>query len=243
MSPSNPSANLRLQADHPYLTWKSGRSIPAPSTRFVLMRIRLRSWSGLVRVALLGPLLLVNASFWGRTQAQGNAAQQASTTASSAAPNSSEKPAETVKPIQALGWLVGGVWTADATKMGPGMLRIETRYQWSDNNAYIRFTTHFVSDKGAAHTYDGNFFWNPADKTLAVWYMDAHNEITQGPVQVEGNETKIRFRGEDFQGQMADLRVVVHRKNNDDYHWALQEMQNGEWQDLAGLEYIRVAGS
>jgi hypothetical protein len=211
----------------------------------VPMKVRLQSWSGLAGVAL-GTLLLLNASFWGRAQAQNKTSEQTPATvgsASSLTSTSAEKPAETTKPIQVLGWLVGGLWTADATKLGPGMLRIETRYQWSDNNAYIRFTTHFVSDKGAAHTYDGNFFWNPADKTLAVWYMDAHNVITQGTVQVEGNEMKIRFRGEDLQGQMADLRVVVHRKNNDDYHWALQEMQNGEWQDLAGLEYIRVAGS
>jgi hypothetical protein len=112
------------------------------------------------------------------------------------------KPIETVKPISALSWLVGGVWTADASKLGPGMKSIETRYQWADNNAYIRFNTHFVFDKGASHTYDGNFFWNPTSKTLAVWYMDAENSITEGPVQVEGISTKIRFRGQDFEGKM-----------------------------------------
>ena len=158
-------------------------------------------------------------------------------------PTISAKPADPAKPIAALSWLVGGVWTADATKLGPGMLRIETRYQWADNNAYIRFNTHFVFDKGAQHNYDGNFFWNPTDKTLAVWYMDAQNGITQGPVKVDGNETTISFRGEDFDGQMADLRVIVTRKNNDDYHWALQEMKEGAWKDLAGLEYLRVGGS
>ena len=66
------------------------------------------------------------------------------------------------KAISELSWLVGGVWTADASKMGDGMKRIETRYVWSDNNAFIRFTTHFVSDKGTAKTYDGNFYWEPA---------------------------------------------------------------------------------
>jgi hypothetical protein len=156
---------------------------------------------------------------------------------------SSAKPAETAKPMAPLSWLVGGVWTADATKLGPGMLRIETRYQWADNNAFIRFTTHFVFDKGAQHNYDGNFFWNPTEKTLAVWYMDSQNSITQGPVKVDGNDMTISFRGEDFEGQVADLRVIVTRKNNDDYHWSLQEVKDGAWKDLAGLEYLRVAGS
>jgi hypothetical protein len=153
------------------------------------------------------------------------------------------KSVDTAKPIASLSWLVGGVWTADATKLGPGMLRIETRYQWADNQAYIRFNTHFVFDKGAQHNYDGNFFWNPSDKTLAVWYMDAQNSITQGPVKLNDNDIIISFRGEDFEGKTADLRVIVTRKNNDNYHWALQEMKGGAWKDLAGLEYLRVAGS
>jgi hypothetical protein len=159
------------------------------------------------------------------------------------APAAPAKPVEADKPISMLSWLVGGVWIADASKLGPGMRRIETRYQWADNNAYIRFNTHFVFDKGASHTYDGNFFWNPADQTLAVWYMDAENSITQGPVQVDGDTMNIKFRGQDFESKLADLRVVVLRKNNDDYHWTLQEMQGGGWKDLAALEYLRVAGS
>src|SRR6185312_8500754 len=50
---------------------------------------------------------------------------------------------ESAKPIASMAWLVGGVWTADASRLGPGMQRIETRYEWSYNNAFIRFTTHF----------------------------------------------------------------------------------------------------
>lgn len=82
-------------------------------------------------------------------------------------------------PITAMAWLVGGVWTADAAKLGPGMQRIETRYQWSDNGSYVRFTTHFVTDKTELKTYDGNFFWDPAKNEIAMWYMDAKNAIIQ----------------------------------------------------------------
>jgi len=145
-------------------------------------------------------------------------------------------------PIHSLSWLVGGVWTADASKLGPGMQRIETRYQWSDNNAYLRFTTHFVFDKGAAHTYDGNLFWDPNAKSLAIWYMDAQNGITEGPMQIDGDNWRMTFRGQDFEGKMADLRVDVTRKNADKYHWSLQEKQGEQWKELAALDYLRVPG-
>jgi hypothetical protein len=154
-----------------------------------------------------------------------------------------EKKPEAVKPISPLAWLVGGVWTADAAKLGPGMQRIETRYQWSDNNVYIRFNTHFVFEKGTAKTYDGNFFWNPDQKTLAMWYVDSKNAITEGPVQVEGDQMKMMFRGQDFDGKVADLRVIVAKKTNDAYQWTLQEKQGETWKELATLEYLRVVGS
>ena len=148
--------------------------------------------------------------------------------------------AAAAKPIAALEWLVGGVWTADASKMAPGM-KIETRYAWSDNGAYIRFTTHFVSPQGTLKNYDGHFFWDPSQSSLAMWYMDAHNGITQGAVAVDGDVTRFTFRGTDFEGKLADLRVLVSKKTNDDYTWTLEEKQAAGWGQLASLEYLRTA--
>jgi hypothetical protein len=153
----------------------------------------------------------------------------ASTGRSQEAPKKTDAPA-----INALGWLVGGVWTADATKLAPGMQRIETRYQWSDNKAFLRFTTHFVFDKSTANTYDGNFFWKADGNTLAMWYMNSKGEILEGPMQWDGTVLRILFRGEDFEGKMADLKVEVTRK------WAVFEKNGEGWKELFGLEYLRV---
>ena len=145
------------------------------------------------------------------------------------------------KPISDLAWLVGGVWAADASKMGDGMKRIETRYVWSDNNAFIRFATHFVSDKGTARTYDGNFFWEPEKSQLAMWYMDYANEIIQGPITIRGETTKFSFRATDFEGKPADMQVELLRKSNDKYQWTLDEKSGETWKQLATLEYVRTA--
>lgn len=101
-------------------------------------------------------------------------------------------------PMSKMAWLVGGTWTADATAMGNGMQRIETRYVWSDNSAFIRFTTHFVTDKAALRTYDGNFFSNPEKQALAMWYMDSQNHITEGPVKIDGDVMELLFRERTF---------------------------------------------
>jgi hypothetical protein len=144
------------------------------------------------------------------------------------------------KPIGVLGWLVGGAWTADASKMGNGMQRIETRYQWADNGAYLRFTTHFVFDEGTAKQYDGSLFWDPEKKKLAMWYMSADGSVMQGPMTWEGDVLSARFAAPDFEGRIADLKVEVTRKTNDKYVWALFEKDDNGWKPLALLEYNRL---
>ena len=161
-----------------------------------------------------------------------------------AATSSTAKPAappkaEATKPISALGWLVGGVWATDASQLGPGMVRIETRYQWADNHAFIRFNTHFVMKDGVFKNYDGNFFWNPADVTLAIWYMDARNNITQGPLKMDGDSFQTMFRGTNFENKPTDLRVSVLRQSADHYTWVLEEKAPDAWRQLAKLEYLR----
>ena len=89
----------------------------------------------------------------------------------------------------------------------------------------------------------GNFFWNPDQKSLVMWYMDAKNGITQGPVEVNGDVTKITFHGPDFAGNVADLQVTVTRKTNDEYHWAVGEKDGPNWKELAALEYLRAVGN
>src|SRR5208282_2760792 len=150
------------------------------------------------------------------------------------------QPPKQARPIDSLAWVVGGVWTADATAFGSGMRKIETRYAWSDNSAYVRFNTHFVLDKGTFKNYDGQFFWNPESKTLEMWYMDARNSITAGPVKIADDTTEMTFHGTDFEDKPADLRVRVIHKTADDYTWQLEEETPTGWKQLAKLEYLRT---
>jgi len=147
------------------------------------------------------------------------------------------------KPISVLGWLVGGVWTADTSAMGNGLQKIETRYTWSDNNSFLRFNTHFVFDKGTARTYDGNLFWDPEKKSLAIWYMNAQNEIIEGPMQVDGDNWTVTFHGADPEGKMADMRAEIAHKSSDLYHWLVREKFGDNWKEIMALDYRRVAGS
>jgi hypothetical protein len=100
-----------------------------------------------------------------------------------------------------------------------------------------------VVERGAAKTYDGNFFWNPAQKSLAMWYMDAKNAITEGPVEANGDVTRISIHGPDFEGKIADLQALVTCKTNDHYRWSILEKEGDTWKEVVALEYLRMPGS
>jgi hypothetical protein len=107
----------------------------------------------------------------------------------------------------------------------------------------VRFTTHFITAKETMKTYDGNLFWDPAKKSLAMWYMDAKNKITAGPMTLEADLWQMSFRGEDFEGKLAEFRVDVTRMTGDQYHWVLNEKTRHEktgdvWKKLMELDYV-----
>jgi hypothetical protein len=145
-------------------------------------------------------------------------------------------------PIDRMEWLVGGVWTTVGTQLGPHMKRIETRYQWSDNHSYIRFTSHFVTDSADRHQYDGNFFWDPAKSTLAMWYMDADHNVVQGPMTIDGDAWVMSFHELGQDGNDVSYRVDIHRRSNDLYHWSLKQQTGDSWKELLALDYQRSAG-
>lgn len=146
-------------------------------------------------------------------------------------------PAKLIGPLL---WLAGGTWTADASGLGPGMLRIETKYRLSSNGSFVRFTTAFVSTKGAAPAYDGNFYYDPATTQFAMWYANAKGEIVQGPVAVDGDITSLLFESRDPRdGKPGQMRVVLTRKSRDLCTWSLYDLTRDPLKPILSLAYRR----
>lgn len=142
------------------------------------------------------------------------------------------------RPIDRFSWLVGGIWEADASSLGNGMKQIATRYQWSPNKAYIEFSTTFTSTKGSVVNYSGSLFQSTqgsaASPAYEMWYMDARNAITDGPVSPRsGDDWSLAF-AQDSQ----NYRVDVMREARDRYRWMLYSQAGAEWSLVFALTFV-----
>lgn len=181
------------------------------------------------RRALVTLALILGASF------------SAAGAAAAAAPSDASGPAQ----LDAFGWLAGGVWVCDGASLPETLSRIETRYDLAPNGRVLRFSTRFVDKDGTAgNGYAGNLYYDPGRRTLRMWYIDSANEITDGPVTLDGDRWSIEFTSDGaIVGRPGPMhfRVDVVRQTNDLYHWALLVSRSGGWEPVFGLDYHRVA--
>jgi hypothetical protein len=147
------------------------------------------------------------------------------------------------RQIDKLEWLVGGTWTADASKLPGGLARIETRYDTAAGGAVIRFTTRFLdSANDVENSYAGDLFFDPTANSLSMWYIDSRSAIVQGPITVDADNWSASFRAPgDIVGkkETIDFRCDIMREGPNKYKWTLSARPDTAWTKILELEYIR----
>lgn len=143
------------------------------------------------------------------------------------------------RPIDRFSWLIGGTWTANASKLGKGMREISTRYQWSQNRTYVEFSTVFASETGAVVNYSGMIFNDPSTAATGggyrMWYTDAKGAITEGAVSPgSGDDWSLNFLSEN-----KPYRVDILRQSADSYRWSLYSQSSSSWSPVFSLDFNR----
>jgi hypothetical protein len=153
-------------------------------------------------------------------------------------------------PIAQLQWLVGGTWVAQGANMPPDTSRIATQYRMAASGNFIQFTTEFLDKSGKpSGNYAGNLYFDPAAKSLVMWYMDRENVITQGPVATSPQGMTMTFTEDGASMGVSgpvDFQVVVTKMSENEYRWTLAARKGGSsasYKPLFSLDYARVAGT
>lgn len=139
--------------------------------------------------------------------------------------------------LRNLAWLTGGTWRS----VDPGVpLTVRTTYSWSANGAIIQFTTAFVTNGVPKNKYDGNFYFDPVEKSAEVWYAHDDFTITHAPVEVrQQSGFSMQFADADESNTLQTYRVLVTRTSANAYRWELSQMNGASWEKVLTLHFER----
>lgn len=89
--------------------------------------------------------------------------------------------------LQPLAFLTAHEWQAILPDSPQGQkMKIHSHCTWSSNGQAIRIFSEFVIDGKSRPYIDGLYAWDPQQRVIVFWYVDAQGNLTEGTVRREG---------------------------------------------------------
>ena len=70
-------------------------------------------------------------------------------------------------------------------------------FRWTQNRQAIRISNEFVTDGKASPYIDGLYAWDPQQRRIVFWYVDAKGSLTKGTVKMEDGKLVHQFQETD----------------------------------------------
>jgi len=90
--------------------------------------------------------------------------------------------------------------------------KIHARFTWAQNRQAIRISNEMVVDGKPTPYIDGLYAWDPQQRAIVFWYVDAKGGLTKGTVKMEDGKLVHEFQETAADGKTADYvaRVTPH---------------------------------
>lgn len=115
--------------------------------------------------------------------------------------------------LEPIAFLTTHEWDAKLPDSPEGkMKKIHARFTWSQNRQAIRISNELVTDGKASPYIDGLYVWDPQQRVIAFWYVDARGNLTKGTVKMEDGKLAHEFQETEADGKTAGYvaRVTPH---------------------------------
>jgi len=122
--------------------------------------------------------------------------------------------AQTSAPaLEPLAFLTAHEWDAKLPDSPEGKKKkIHARFTWAQNSQAIRISNELVTDGKASPYIDGLYAWDPQQRVIVFWYVDAKGGLTKGTVKLEEGKLVHEFQETEPDGKTTDYvsRVTQH---------------------------------
>ena len=98
-------------------------------------------------------------------------------------------PVTTASALSSLAFLTTHEWDAKLPDSpGGNKMKIHAQFTWSESGQAIRINSKFVTDGKARPYVEGFYAWDPQQRVIVFWYVDAEGNLTKGTVKTEGEK-------------------------------------------------------
>jgi hypothetical protein len=118
-----------------------------------------------------------------------------------------------VATLEPIAFLTAHEWDAPLPDSPEGKkTKIHATFTWTQNRQAIRISNEFVTDGKATPYIDGLYAWDPQQRVIVFWYVDAKGSLTKGTVKMEDGKLVHQFQKTESDGKTADYvaRVTPH---------------------------------
>jgi hypothetical protein len=106
----------------------------------------------------------------------------------------SSAPPITSKNLGVIAFLTKHEWEAKLPDRPDGKkIKIHAQFTWSQNGQAIRISNQFVVDGKARPYLDGFYTWDPQQRVIVFWYVDAEGTLTKGNIKTEDGKLVHEF--------------------------------------------------
>jgi hypothetical protein len=118
-----------------------------------------------------------------------------------------------IAALEPIAFLTTHEWDAELADSPEGKKKkIHARFTWAQNRQAIRISNELVTGGKASPYIDGLYAWDPQQRVIVFWYVDAKGSLTKGVVKMEDGKLVHEFQEIEPDGKTADYvaRVTPH---------------------------------
>ena len=114
--------------------------------------------------------------------------------------------------LEPIAFLTVHEWDAQLPDSPDGKKKkIHARFTWAQNHQAIRISNELVTDGKASPYIDGLYAWDPHERIIVFWYVDAKGGLTKGTVKLEEGKLVHQLQETESDGATADYVARVTR--------------------------------
>jgi hypothetical protein len=112
--------------------------------------------------------------------------------------------------LEPIAFLTAHEWEARLPDSSEGEKKaIHARFIWAQSRQAIRISNELLTDGKASPYIDGLYAWDPQQRVIVFWYVDAQGGLTKGTVKMEEGKLVHEFQEIASDGKTSDYVARV----------------------------------